>query len=143
MNESRSVMSNSLRPHRLYSPWNSPGKNTGVGTLSLLQGIFPTQGSNPGLPHCRRIFYQLSYLIILFGHSSALTFPLLQIGALHCQQGADSHSLSATALFSTKIKLKFKNGKTGYGQALTKAVLLLTIHLLLKQSQLSKVPISL
>ena len=40
---------------RLYSPWNSPGQNTGVGSLSLLQGIFPTQGSNPGLPHCRRI----------------------------------------------------------------------------------------
>ena len=44
-----------------YSPWNSPGKNTGVGSLSLLQGIFPTQGSNPGLQHCRRILYQLSH----------------------------------------------------------------------------------
>ena len=36
-------------------------KNTGVGSLSLLQGIFPTQGSNPGLPHCRWILYQLSH----------------------------------------------------------------------------------
>ena len=36
-------------------------KNTGVGSLSLLQGIFPTQGLNPGLPHCRRILYQLSH----------------------------------------------------------------------------------
>ena len=53
-----SVMSNSLRPH---SPWNSPSQNTGVGSLSLLQGIFPTQGSNPGIPHCRRILYQLSH----------------------------------------------------------------------------------
>ena len=44
-----------------YSPWNSPGQNTGVGCLSLLQGIFPTQGSNPGLPHCRRILYHLSH----------------------------------------------------------------------------------
>ena len=44
-----------LRPYELYSPWNSPGQNTGVGSLSLLQGIVPTQGSNPGLPHCRRI----------------------------------------------------------------------------------------
>ena len=44
-----------------YSPWNSPGKNTGVGSPSLLQGIFPTQGSNPGLPHCRQILYQLSH----------------------------------------------------------------------------------
>ena len=46
---------------RLYAPWNSPGQNTRVGSLSLLQGIFPTQGSNPGLPHCRWILYQLSY----------------------------------------------------------------------------------
>ena len=58
---SRSVMSNSLRPHGLYSPWNSLGQNTGVGSLSFLQEIFPTQGSNPGLPHCRQILYQLSY----------------------------------------------------------------------------------
>ena len=43
------------------SPWNSPGKNTGLGSLYLLQGIFLTQGSNPGLPHCRRILYQLSH----------------------------------------------------------------------------------
>ena len=55
--ESRSVLSSSLR---LYSPWKSPGQNTGVGSLSLLQGIFPTQGSNPGLPHCRWILYQQS-----------------------------------------------------------------------------------
>ena len=47
-------------PSGLYSPWNSPGQNTEVGSLSLLQGIFPTQGSNPGLLHCRRILYQLS-----------------------------------------------------------------------------------
>ena len=47
----------SLWPHGLYSPWNSPGQNTGVGSLSLLQGIFPTQGQNPGLLHCRRILY--------------------------------------------------------------------------------------
>ena len=42
------------------SPWNSPGQ-TRVGSLSLLQRIFPTQGSNPGLPHCRQILYQLSH----------------------------------------------------------------------------------
>ena len=59
--ESHSVMSNSLWPYRLYSPWNSPGQHTGVGSLSLLQGIFPIQGSNPGLPHCRWILYQLSH----------------------------------------------------------------------------------
>ena len=54
-------MYDSLQPHGLYSPWNSPGHNTGVGSLSLLQGIFPTQGLNLGLPHCRRILYQLSH----------------------------------------------------------------------------------
>ena len=58
---SRSIVSNSLRPHGLYCPWNSPIQNTGVGSFSLLQGIFPTQGSNPGLLHCRWIFYQLSH----------------------------------------------------------------------------------
>ena len=43
------------------TPWNSPGQNTGVGSHSLLQGIFPTQGLNPGLPHCGWILYQLSH----------------------------------------------------------------------------------
>ena len=57
LTESCLVVSDSLRPHGLYKPWNSPGQNTGVGSLSLLQGIFPTQGSNPGLPHCRQILY--------------------------------------------------------------------------------------
>ena len=59
--ESHSVVSDSLWPYGLYSPWNSPGQHTGVGSLSLLQGFFPTQGSNPGLPHCRQIPYQLSH----------------------------------------------------------------------------------
>ena len=101
VSESHSVVSDSLRPHRLYSPWNSLGQNTGVGSLSLFQGdlpnpgieptspslwadslpaelqgkpkntgvgslfllqqLFPTQESNWGLLHCRRILYQLSY----------------------------------------------------------------------------------
>ena len=50
-----------LRAHGLYSPWNSPGQNTEVRSLSLLQGIFPNQGLNPCLPHCRGILYQLSH----------------------------------------------------------------------------------
>ena len=61
-----SVMSDSLGPHglwptRLLCPWVSPGKNTAVGCHSLLQGIFLTQGSNLGLPHCRQILYHLSH----------------------------------------------------------------------------------
>ena len=59
--ESHSVMPSSLWPHGLYSPWNSPGQNTGMGSCSLLQGIFPTQRLNRGLPHCRWILYQLSH----------------------------------------------------------------------------------
>ena len=55
---------------------DSPGKNTGVGCLSLLQGIFPTQGLNPGLQHCRQILYCLSHqgspvlLLLLLSHFS-------------------------------------------------------------------------
>ena len=59
--ESRSVVSDSLWPHGLYSPSNSPGQNTGVGSLFLLQKIFPTQKLNWGILHCRWILYQLSY----------------------------------------------------------------------------------
>ena len=63
---SHSVVSNSLWPHglqptMLLCPWNSAGRNTGVGCHFLLQGIFPTQGSKPGLPHCRWILYQLRH----------------------------------------------------------------------------------
>ena len=59
------VVSDSLWPHGLYPtkllcPWNSPGKNTGVGCHALLWGIFPTQGSNPGLLHWRQFFYHVS-----------------------------------------------------------------------------------
>ena len=54
-------MSKSFQPLELYSPWNSPGQHIGVGSLSLLQGILPTQGSNPGLLHCRQILYLLSH----------------------------------------------------------------------------------
>ena len=59
--ESHSVISNSLRLHGLYSPWNSPGQNTGVGSLSFLQRIFLTQELNQSLLHCRQILYHLSY----------------------------------------------------------------------------------
>ena len=63
---SLSVVSDSLRPHELQHarplcPWDSTGKNTGVGCHELLRGIFLTQGLNLGLPHCRWIFYHLSH----------------------------------------------------------------------------------
>ena len=65
VSESHLVVSSSLWPHLLHSPWNSLCQNTGVGSQntgvssrSFLQGIFPNQGLNPGLPHCRWILYQ-------------------------------------------------------------------------------------
>ena len=62
---SGSVLSNSVTPwavlHWPFYPWNSPGKNTGVVSQSLLQGIFLTQGSKLGLLHCRQILYSLSH----------------------------------------------------------------------------------
>ena len=66
--ESCSVMSGSLwppwtLPDRLLCPRNSPGQNNGVGNHSLLQGTFPTQGLNPGLPFCRRTVYHLSHQV--------------------------------------------------------------------------------
>ena len=61
-----SIVPDSLQPHglqptRLLCPWDSPGKNTGVGCRFLLQWIFLTQGFNPGLPHCRQTLYHLSH----------------------------------------------------------------------------------
>ena len=82
-----------LQRRGLYSPWNSPGQNTAEGILSLLQGIFPTQGSNPGLPHCRRILYQRSHRgaqEYWVGSLSLLQgiFPTQELswGLLHCRR---------------------------------------------------------
>ena len=76
----------SLRSHGLSSPWNSPGQNTGVCSCSLLQGIFPNQGSNPGLQHFRLFLYQLNHqgrdLFLEFPHSNPTltsSFPMRQI----------------------------------------------------------------
>ena len=89
-------MFNSLWPHGLYSPWHSPGQNTGVGSCSLLQGIFPAQGSNPDLPHHRQILYQLSsqgsptslYNLYLFTPFRWSMFPFVKIlgNVLHCSK---------------------------------------------------------
>ena len=58
----RSLQSYGLYSARLLCPWDSPGKNTGVSWHALLQEIFPIQGLNLGLPHCRQIFfYHLSH----------------------------------------------------------------------------------
>ena len=75
-----SVMSDSLQSHELYParllcPWDFPGKNTGVGCHALLQGIFPTQGSNLGLLYCRQTLYCLSHQgSLCFSFSSILKY---------------------------------------------------------------------
>ena len=61
INFNSSIIYNCQDMEAIYSPLDSPGQNTGVSSLSLLQGIFPTQGSNPGLLHCGQILYQLSH----------------------------------------------------------------------------------
>ena len=108
--ESHSVMSDPLRPHGLYSPWNSPGQNTGVGSLSLLQGIFPTQGLNPGLPHCKQTLYQLSHQ----GSPSILEWVASSFSSRSSQPGIEpgSPALQADSLLSEPLG-KPKN--TGVG----------------------------
>ena len=76
--ESSSVVPNSLQPHGLCSPWNSPGQSTGVGGLSLLQGIFPTQGWNPGLLHCSRFFTSWGTSEAIHVEEDDLLSPLIQ-----------------------------------------------------------------
>ena len=75
------------RPHGLYSLWNSTGQNTGVGSLSILRRIFPTQGWNPGLPHCGWILYQPSHKgsprileWVAYPFSSGSSWPMDQTG---------------------------------------------------------------
>ena len=89
-----SVVSVSLWPHGLYSPCNSPGQNTGVGSLSILQRIFPTQRSHPGLQHCKWILYQLSHkgrprILEWVAYPFSSRSSLIQKsnwGLLHCRQ---------------------------------------------------------
>ena len=103
--ESCSVLSDSLRPHGLYSPWNALGQNTRVGCPSLLQGTFLTQRSNPGLPHCRWIVYQLShegrltiYFALLLRKTSLSTQCLknYKLSTLPCGNTSFSHLCTRT-----------------------------------------------
>ena len=116
--ESRLVMSDSLQSRGLHSPWNSPGQNTGVGRLSLLQGIFPTQGLNPGLSHCRRILYQLisnllycldsytSWLVLTFFICEPLVGPQNQNNTRFVYRSVPIHPLYPFPNISTD-KLSF------------------------------------
>ena len=105
-----SVISDSLGPHglepaRLLCPWNSPGKNTGAGCHFLLQVVFPTQGCNPGLLHCKQILYCLS-------HQGSLIHNIMaQKGQSGCHPHCKKHSfcwyLWAKNLLITTRKIYF------------------------------------
>ena len=85
-----------------YSPWNSLGQNTGVGSLSLLQGVFPTQGLYPGLPHCRLILYQLSHPTNTPKTSNNAVIPL----------GMHATMLSSTKRWNTKFFIPYSSQTT-------------------------------
>ena len=105
-------MSDSLRPHGLDSPWNSPGQNT-VGSLSLLQGIFPTQQSNPGLLHCRQTLYRLSHQGTFCFHGTCQKVMQLRATSreLNCQKNFEIHWKSWSKDKFPKVATPFK-GKT-------------------------------
>ena len=113
-------VSDSLWPHGLYkySPWNSPGKDTGMGSHSLLQGIFPIPGLNPGLPHCRQILYQLSHQgsprileWVAYPFSSGSSQPRNQTG-VSCTVGGYFTSWDIReALILTSLALKEKRAE--------------------------------
>ena len=111
-------MFDSLWPHGLYSPWNSPGQNGRVGSCSLLQGIFPTQGSNPVLPLCRKILSQLSYQRsprILeweaFPFSSGSFRPRNRTGVSHIAGGFFTNWAIGEAQGPWEVLLKYQQGK--------------------------------
>ena len=92
-------------PSTIDSPWNSPGRNTGVGSHSLLQGIFPTQGSNSGLPHCRWILYQMSHQ----GNPCSLMSPIKSLLLFrevldYFLNGSGPVDVSDTDLHSSRVK---------------------------------------
>ena len=111
-----------MRPHGLNSAWNSPGQNTGVGSLSFLQGIFPTQGSNPGFLHCRQILYQLSHkgspgiysknvLLVHFAFLHFFFLGMVLITASCTMSQTSIHSSSGTALQIAEKRREVKRRK--------------------------------
>ena len=113
-------MSKSLQLHGLHNTWNSPGQNTGVGSLSLLQGLFPTQGANPGLPYYRKILYQLSHNgspTTGVGGLSLLQriFPTQKSnrGLLHCRQILYQLSYQGSCLKLTNVICQLYLSKAG------------------------------
>ena len=111
--ESHSVVSDYLRPHGLYNAWDSPGHNTGVGNCSLIQGIFRTPGSNPGLPHCRQILYQLSHHRsprilewVVYPFSRGSSWPRIELGSPALQADSLSDELPGKPMrFTMRLQI--------------------------------------
>ena len=96
-----------LKPSRLLYPWNSPGKNPGVGCHSLLQGIFPTQGLNPGLLNCRQILYHLKYL----GNPSVACYVINKQGMVSLSYGKiDRSEMGVNNSKGSSEDLRFRFG---------------------------------
>ena len=119
-------MSDSLRPHGLQLVrssvhGDSPGKNTEVGCHALLQGIFPTQGSNPGLPHCRWILYHLSHQgsprileRVAYPSSRSLLYPGIELESPALQADSSQAELPGKPKF---VVTRWYN--TGYSRSIS------------------------
>ena len=123
-------MSDSLWPHRLYSPWNSPGQNTGLSSLSLHQGIFTTQGLNPGLLHYRQIL-QLSHNwsprilgCLAYPFSNGSPYPGIQLTLLHCRWILYQPSYQGSPYYN---KVKVNCYKLGWGLGVPWSYIILNI----------------
>ena len=101
------------QPTRLRHPWDSPGKNTGVGCHFLLQGIFPTQGSNPGLPHHRQLLYRLSQNAGLEEAHTGIKIAGRNINNLRYADDTTLMAESEQELKSLLMKLKEESEKVG------------------------------
>ena len=119
---SHSVVSDSLQPHglqpaRLLCPWDCPGKNAGVGCHFLLQGIFSTQGSNPGLLHCRQILHHFSHQGIpntsTSKYETAALFPITNLASPFLPPWSQSLASSVSAILDTYRRLYQLSGLPG------------------------------
>ena len=118
-----------LRPNgllftKLLCPWNSPGKNTGLGYQVLLQGIFPTQGLNLGLPHCRQILYHLSHQGSSKGYGGLFKgfyFILRSVGS-HLKQEGDMIKTVFKASLVVEWRMDWREARSTHEVSLQMAV---------------------